>query len=75
MRLISLPGKFNCGPKCHVAPPKAKAALLGDHLVKPLPARPIGVVFAADENAALNTAIRHFRMHKADWPLLLARQV
>ena len=44
-------------------------------LATPLPARRIGVVFAADERAALKSAIEQFRMHEADWPRLLARQV
>jgi hypothetical protein len=44
-------------------------------LLKPLPARRIGAVFATDEKAALNTAIRHFRMGESDRPQLLARQV
>ena len=44
-------------------------------LLRPLPARKIGAVFATDEKAALNTAIRHFRMGESDRPQLLARQV
>jgi hypothetical protein len=35
-------------------------------LLRPLPARRIGTVFATDEKAALNSAIRHFRMGEAD---------
>ena len=71
----SCPGRLDFEYKSHVAPTKTDAALLEITFLSPPPARGIGVVFAANENAALNTAIQQFRMCEADWPKLMARRV
>jgi 1,2-phenylacetyl-CoA epoxidase PaaB subunit len=42
--------------------------------IKGASAQLVGVVFAANEKAALKSAIEQFRIRPADWPRLIARR-